>query len=77
MMNDELSLARNRIALAASIGWPARLSMFSTGRVGSNSSLPTGEPILFGTIALTRMLCGASCTASARVKFAIAAFAAE
>ena len=37
--------------------------MFATGRVGSNSSRPTGEPILFGTIALTRMLCGASCTA--------------
>ena len=39
--------------------------------------LPTGDPILFGTMALTRILCGASCTADARVKFAMAAFAAE
>jgi len=29
---------------------------FTTGRVGSNSSLPTGEPILFGTTPLTRIL---------------------
>ncbi len=77
MMNDKSSLARNRIALAASSGWPGRLSMFSTGRVESNSSRPTGEPILLGTIAFTRILWGASCTASARVKFAIAPLAAE
>src|ERR1700719_2324020 len=43
MMKDESSLTRNRIALAASSGWPGRASMFSTGRGGSNSSRATGE----------------------------------
>src|ERR1044071_4374585 len=74
---EESSLARNRIAFAASSGLPERRSMFCTGRVGSNSSLPTGEPILFGTIALTRMLCGASCPAMVRGKLGIPALAAE
>ena len=56
---------------------PGASAMFGTGRVGSNSSLPTGEPILFGTIAFTRILCGASCAAMARVRLATPPLAAE
>jgi hypothetical protein len=63
--------------LAASTGSPGRFAMFGTGRDASNSSLPTGEPILFGTMALTRTLCGASCTAMARVRLATPPLAAE
>ena len=75
--NDESSVTRNSTAFAASAGSPGRLAMFGTGRDASNSSLPTGEPILFGTMALTRILCGASCTAMARVRLATPPLAAE
>src|ERR1700691_4996426 len=74
---DESSVTRNSTALAASAGSPGRFAMFGTGREESNSSLPTGEPILFGTMALTRILCGASCAAMARVRLATPPLAAE
>src|SRR5215472_9495656 len=75
-MKSESSETRKSTARAMSIGTPLRPRRLTTGRVGSNSSLPTGEPILFGTTPLTRMLCGASCTAIARVRLAIPPLAA-
>src|SRR5262249_33725461 len=69
-MNSESSDTRNSTARAISSGTPRRPIRFTTGRVGSNPSCPTGEPILFGTTPLTRIRYGASCTAMARVRFA-------
>src|SRR5215211_6229117 len=69
-MNSDSSETRNRITRARSIGTPGRPTRLTTGRLGSNSSLPTGEPILLGTTPFTRIRYGASCTASERVKFA-------
>src|SRR5712671_1242419 len=77
VMNSESPDTRNSTARAISSGTPGRPIRFTTGRVGSNSSLPTGEPILFGTTPLTRIRYGASCTAMARVRLATPPLAAE
>src|SRR5262249_5328288 len=72
---SESSEARNSMARARSIGSPGRLRRFTTLRSGLNSSLPTGEPILFGTTQFTRILYGASWIASDRVRFTTPALA--
>src|SRR6266498_2517004 len=58
-----------------SIGTPRRPARFLTKRFSGTSCCPTGEPMRFGEIELTRIPSGASCTAIERVKLSTPALA--